>query len=58
MNPMKTTGMEGKMMTDTKTAQANADVTDRLEQGGFFEPLHCDLYGKVTDVRFWQSNKV
>ena len=46
---MKTTGMEGKMMTDTKTAQANADVTDRLEQGGFFEPLYVS--GKVTKYK-------
>lgn len=38
--------------------QANCNATALVEQGGFFESLHCDLCGKVTDVRFWQSNKI
>lgn len=38
--------------------EVNPDVTALVEQGGFFEPLHCDHCGKVTDVRFWQSNKI
>ena len=42
----------------TSSFEANADVADQLERGGFFEPLRCDLCGKVTDVRFWQSNKI
>lgn len=37
--------------------EVTADATARVEQGGFFEPLHCNLCGKVTDVRFWKSNK-
>ncbi len=38
--------------------KVDANVTNQLEQGGFFRPLNCDLCGKVADVRFWQSNKV
>lgn len=37
---------------------ANPDAYDVLERGGFFEPLHCNLCGKVTDVRFWSNNKI
>lgn len=36
----------------------NADNIDLLESGGFFEPLTCDLCGKVTDVRFWKNNRI
>ena len=42
----------------TSRFEVNADTTDMIEQGAFFEPLHCDLCGKVTDVRFWLSNKI
>lgn len=42
----------------TASFEANADTADLLEQGGFFESLHCEQCGKVTDVRFWQSNKI
>ena len=42
----------------TASFEINADATEQAEQGGFFEPVHCDLCGKVTDVRFWQSNKI
>ncbi len=42
----------------TSRFEANADATALVEQGGFFEPLHCDLCGKVADIRFWQSNKI
>ena len=36
----------------------SADMTDRAEQGGFFEPVKCDLCGKTSDVRLWQNNKI
>jgi transcription elongation factor Elf1 len=42
----------------TASFEAGADAADQLERGGFFEPLSCGLCGKVTDVRFWQGNKV
>ena len=42
----------------TTSFEANADAADLLERGGFFETLRCDLCGNVTDVRFWQSNKI
>lgn len=42
----------------TASFEANADATDLFERGGFFEPLRCDQCGKVTDVRFWHSNKI
>lgn len=38
--------------------EAQADAADLLERGGFFEPLRCGWCGKVTDVRFWQNNKI
>ncbi len=38
--------------------EAPASVSDRLEQGAFFDSLQCDMCGKVADVRFWQSNKI
>ncbi len=38
--------------------EVNANSTVLLEKGGFFESLHCDLCGKVTDVRFWHNNKI
>lgn len=42
----------------TSSFEANSDVFETLERGGFFEPLRCELCGKVTDVRFWGSNKI
>lgn len=42
----------------TSRFEVDSNVVDRVEQGGFFEPIRCDLCGKVTDVRFWQSNKI
>lgn len=46
------------MQDTTATIEAEADVADVLERGGFFEPLRCNLCGKVTDVRFWKSSKI
>ena len=37
---------------------ANEEAFEILERGGFFEPLYCDMCGKVTDVRFWSNNKI
>lgn len=46
-------------MHDTVVSfEASADVADQLERGGFFQPLRCGICGKVTDVRFWKSNKI
>ncbi len=42
----------------TARFDANEDAADTLEQGGFFEPLRCDLCGKVTDVRFYHANRI
>ena len=42
----------------TSCFDVNSDTTVRLEQGGFFETLHCDYCGKAADVRFWQNNKI
>lgn len=41
----------------TASFEAAADTSELLEQGGFFEPLRCSQCGRVTDVRFWKSNK-
>ena len=38
--------------------EANGDAVDIIERGGFFEPLQCDLCGKVSDVRFYSNNKI
>lgn len=42
----------------TASFEANADSADQLERGGLFEPLRCNVCGKITDVRFWQGNKI
>lgn len=42
----------------TASFEVDADAAARAEQGAFFEPLRCDLCGKITDVRFWKSSKV
>ena len=42
----------------TASFEINADATDLAERGGFFEPVHCDLCSKITDVRFWHNNKI
>lgn len=42
----------------TASIEINADVTEQAEQGVFFDPVHCDLSGKVTDLRFWQGNTI
>ncbi len=42
----------------TASFEVNSDDADLIERGGFFEALHCDLCGKVTDVRFFQSNRI
>lgn len=42
----------------TSSFTVNPDAYEIVERGGFFEPLHCDLCGKVTDVRFWKCNKI
>lgn len=31
---------------------------ERLETGGFYDALACNLCGKTTDVRFWQAMKI
>ena len=41
----------------TSSFEISADLTAQAEQGAFFEPLQCDLCGKITDVRFWKSSK-
>lgn len=46
------------MQNASASFEANTDAKDILERGGFFQPLQCDLCGKVSDVRFWQSNKL
>lgn len=42
----------------TASFEANVDASELLEQGGFFEPLRCEICGKITDVRFWKNNKI
>ena len=42
----------------TASFDINSEAIEQAEQGGFFEPVHCDLCGNVTDVRFWKSNKI
>ncbi len=41
----------------TSSFEAGPEAFEILERGCFFEPLHCDYCGKVTDVRFMRSNK-
>ena len=42
----------------TASFEANANTTEILEKGGFFESLRCDLCGKITDVRYYHDSKV
>ena len=38
--------------------EVNSDATSIIERGGFFEPLRCNLCGKVADVRFLKDHKI
>ncbi len=42
----------------TSNFTAGPDAFEMLERGGWFEPLRCDLCGKISDVRFWVGNKI
>ena len=37
---------------------ANAAASDLLEIGGFYESLRCSSCANITNVRFWQCNKI
>lgn len=43
----------------TSSFDADDSTTlDHVEKGGFFEPLRCDICGKVSDVRFYAGMKI
>ena len=41
----------------TSRCEANADIAELFERGGYFETLRCDLCGKATDVTFFPYAK-
>lgn len=40
------------------TFYVDENGSNLVEREGFFESLECCLCGKVTDVRFYNSNKI
>lgn len=46
-------------MTNTVAPfEAPADRASLVESGGWFEPLTCSKCGKISDVRYFGSNKI